>query len=113
MGKMCAPIVCKRIILLGRALRMELSILSYFLIYFFVVNIVGFFMMYLDKQRSRRQEWRIAEKTLLIIAVIGGALGVLIGMKVFRHKTKKPLFQLGVPVILVLQAAFVIYLKYV
>lgn len=89
---------------------MELSILSYFLIYFFVVNIFGFIIMFLDKQRSRKQEWRIAEKTLLSIAIIGGALGILAGMKIFRHKTRKPLFQLGVPVILFIQATLVIYM---
>ncbi len=76
------------------------------LIYLLLINAVGFLIMLADKQKARKKLWRIPEATLMTVALIGGSLGSLIGMRVCHHKTKKPKFNLGIPAILVLQAAF-------
>ncbi len=65
--------------------------------YFGIVNLVGFLTMGLDKQKARRNAWRIPERTLLLIAFLGGGPGSLIGMYTFRHKTKHMKFVLLVP----------------
>ncbi len=74
-------------------------------IYLLLINAVGFLIMLADKQKARKKLWRIPEATLMTVALIGGSLGSLIGMRVCHHKTKKPKFYLGIPAILVLQAA--------
>ncbi len=76
------------------------------LIYLLLINAVGFLIMLADKQKARKKLWRIPEATLMTVALIGGSLGSLIGMRVCHHKTQKPKFYLGIPAILVLQAAF-------
>lgn len=73
------------------------------LIYLLLINIIGFLAMYLDKRRAVKGKWRIKEKTLIFIAIIGGSLGVYLGMRKFRHKTKHPLFKYGVPAIILVQ----------
>lgn len=78
-------------------------------IYLLVVNIVGFLAMGIDKAKAKAKAWRIPEKTLLGFAVAGGGLGVLLGMETFRHKTKHWYFRYGVPVILMLEIAVVLY----
>lgn len=78
--------------------------------YLCVVNIAAFLMYGLDKQKARMNRWRIPEATLIGIAVIGGSVGAYAGMKAFHHKTKKPKFYIGVPVIMLLQAALAVYL---
>ena len=56
-----------------------------------------------DKRRARRDEWRIPESTLLLLAALGGSVSMLITMKLIRHKTRKAKFMVGIPVILALQ----------
>lgn len=73
------------------------------LIYLLVVNLISFFAMWLDKWKAKNDAWRIPESTLMAIALIGGSIGGIAGMYTFRHKTKKPKFFIGMPVILVLQ----------
>jgi len=67
------------------------------------MNIVAFIMFGIDKYKAKKSEWRIPEATLLWIAVLGGSIGALVGMKVWRHKTKHKKFYIGIPVIIVLQ----------
>lgn len=69
----------------------------------FVVNVIAFLMYGLDKVKAKRLQWRIPESTLLGVAVIGGSIGAFLGMQIFHHKTKKPKFYIGVPVIFILQ----------
>ena len=57
-------------------------------IYLVVMNILGFVTMGADKWKAKHREWRIPENTLFVLAILGGSLGSLIGMYVFRHKTK-------------------------
>ena len=64
------------------------STLKIVLIYMAVVSFIGFFMMGIDKLKAKMDAWRIPEKTLLLMAFLGGGVGVWLGMEVFRHKTK-------------------------
>ena len=73
------------------------------LLYLLIVNAVAFLLMLVDKQSARKKLWRIPESTLLLSAAIGGSIGALAGMYIFRHKTKHLKFTLGVPAILVVQ----------
>lgn len=73
------------------------------IIYVCVVNVIAFLMYGLDKVKAKRRQWRIPESTLLGVAVIGGSIGAFVGMQIFHHKTKKPKFYIGVPVIFILQ----------
>jgi uncharacterized membrane protein YsdA (DUF1294 family) len=77
-------------------------------LYFAVMNLVGFCMMGIDKRKAVNKLWRIPESTLFIIAIIGGSIGSIIGMRVFHHKTRKWYFAYGMPLILILQALIVI-----
>lgn len=75
------------------------------MIYLILVNAAGCILMLLDKQFAIHHRWRIPEATLLAVAAIGGSVGTWIGMQLFRHKTKKPLFTIGVPLIFAAQLA--------
>ena len=72
-------------------------------LYLIGINVVTFLLYGNDKSRARRRAWRIPEKTLLGAAIIGGSVGALLGMSVFHHKTRKPAFYIGVPLILIVQ----------
>jgi len=78
------------------------------LLVFLVINVLAFILMGLDKEYAKRQAWRISEQFLLSLALLGGSLGIFIGMLYFRHKTRKPLFQVGVPFIFCLQVILLI-----
>ena len=77
------------------------------LVYLAAVNIIGFVLFGMDKQRAVRHAWRIKESTLFITAIIGGSVGCIIGMQVFRHKTKHMKFVIGMPMVLIMQMAAV------
>lgn len=76
--------------------------------YLFVVNVIGFVLMFVDKKRAQNNQWRIKEATLFLTAAIGGSIGAMLGMKVFRHKTKHLSFLIGMPAIFIVQAALAI-----
>ena len=80
------------------------------LIYLLIVNAIGFVLMTVDKYKAKKNLWRIPESTLMTVAIIGGSIGSLIGMYTVRHKTKHLKFTIGIPVILVLQIAAVIWI---
>lgn len=71
--------------------------------YLLIINAVGFLIMLADKKKAQKHLWRIPERTLMAVALLGGSVGCLAGMKVFHHKTRKPKFSIGIPVILALQ----------
>lgn len=83
------------------------------LTYLELINLVSFVLYGVDKRRARRGRWRIPESALILVAVIGGSVGALGGMYLFRHKTRKPRFSVGVPVILGMQILFFLLLFYV
>lgn len=77
-------------------------------IYLLAINAITFLTMLIDKKKAEKGRWRIKESTLLTLALLGGSIGEMLGMYVFRHKTKKPRFFIGVPVMLVLQIILLI-----
>jgi len=78
--------------------------------YILIISIIGFFMMGMDKRRAIKKAWRIPERTLLLTALIGGGIGSMLGMYVFRHKTKHIRFVVLLPLSAVLVVAFLLYL---
>lgn len=79
-------------------------------IYIVIINLMTFLLYGLDKQKAKNHQWRIPEKTLLGMALVGGSIGALGGMKVFRHKTRKPKFYIGVPMILMVQVGIFLWI---
>ena len=79
-------------------------------IYLILINATGLLLMLTDKHRAKRGAWRIPEATLMGIAWAGGSIGAIAGMYLFRHKTKHPKFYIGLPMILLLQSAAVLFL---
>ena len=84
--------------------------MKFLLLYLLIVNAAGFLVMTLDKLLAKENAWRIPERTLLMLAAIGGSIGVLLAMYTVRHKTRHAKFFLGVPAILVLQIGLFLYL---
>ena len=78
--------------------------------YLLLINLLAFALMGVDKSRARRHKWRIPEKTLFLSALLGGSVGAIAGMQLFRHKTRHWYFRVGLPVIFLLQAAAAVYL---
>ena len=98
------------------------SYLHIALIYLAVINVVTFFMYGIDKWRStsgrllptgrkkaKNSKWRIRETALLGLAVLGGSIGAWLGMKVWHHKTQHKKFKYGVPAIIIVQLALIVY----
>ncbi|ETI88666.1 DUF1294 domain-containing protein [Clostridium butyricum] len=79
-------------------------------LYLIVINICGFLIMFIDKNRAVHKEWRIPEKTLMFLSLIGGSIGMFAGMHIFRHKTKHIKFTLGVPFIFIIELITAVYL---
>lgn len=79
-----------------------------FLIYLLLINATALLLMLIDKQKARRSRCRISESALLWSAILGGSVGALAGMYLFRHKTRHKKFTLGVPAILMVQVALAV-----
>ena len=76
------------------------------IIYIFIsLNVLTFFVYGIDKWRAKQGRWRISEATLLMLAVIGGSIGALLGMRIWHHKTMHKKFKYGLPLILLAQIA--------
>lgn len=84
--------------------------ITFLIIYFVIMNIVGFAIMGIDKRKAIKRTFRIPEATLFIVALIGGSIGSILGMQVFRHKTRHWYFVFGMPAILIVQIALLIFL---
>lgn len=80
--------------------------------YLLIMNIIGFALMGIDKRRAVKRLWRISESTLFVVAIIGGSLGSIIGMRVFHHKTKHWYFVYGMPAILIIEVLAVVAFVY-
>lgn len=79
-------------------------------IYLILINAAGVLFMLIDKAKAQKGLWRIPEKLLFFLACFGGSLGILMGMQLFRHKTKKANFSIGIPLILTIQIVTIILL---
>lgn len=79
-------------------------------VYVLLVNALAFLMYGVDKWNAKHEFWRIPEKTLLGVAVLGGSIGAYLGMQLFRHKTRKPKFYIGIPVIFLMQVGVILYI---
>lgn len=75
------------------------------LLYLILMNAAAFLLMHTDKQKAKKKKRRIPEVTLLGSAILGGSIGALLGMYIFRHKTRNPRFSNGIPVVLLMQIA--------
>ena len=84
--------------------------MKFFIVYLLVMNIATFVIFGLDKAKAKKDKWRIPEATLIILCIAGGSIGGLAAMFAFHHKTRKNKFRIGVPLILVLQAALLVYI---
>ena len=88
-----------------------MSVILVLLCYILLVNLLGFYAMYNDKLRAKKRAFRIPEATLFATAIIGGSIGCIAGMYVFRHKTRHWYFVYGMPLILILQIIGIIVLQ--
>ena len=84
--------------------------LLYLALYLVFINVVAVIICITDKIKARLDGWRISEKTLFATSLIGGALGMYITMKLIRHKTQHKRFMIGLPLIILLQCALLIYI---
>ena len=87
-----------------------MNVVTLLTVYFIIMNAVGFIIMGMDKRRAKKHAFRIPEATLFTIAVIGGCLGSIIVMYYFHHKTRHWYFVYGMPLILILQVALLVFI---
>ena len=76
-------------------------------VYLLVINIIAVCVTVSDKKKAQHHQWRVKESALLLIALFGGSVGMFLTMKIIRHKTQKKKFMIGIPVIFILQTAFI------
>ena len=80
------------------------------LVWLAVINLLTFIVYGADKRRARKGKWRVPEKTLFLLPLLGGIIGALLGMRVFHHKTKHWYFVWGIPAILLAQIALAVWI---
>lgn len=78
--------------------------------YLIIINILSFVLYGIDKLKAIKKKERISERTLILIGILGGSIGSITGMNIFRHKTKKLKFIISLPLILIIHIIVVIYL---
>lgn len=89
---------------------MKINIKNLIIIYFFTINLFTFLIMGIDKYKAIKNKWRIKEKTIFLMSLVGGSIGTYMGMKRFRHKTKKKIFTIGIPIIILINIVCIILL---
>lgn len=89
----------------------DISNIKILLFYLIIINIIGLALFGLDKWRAKSGGWRVRERDLFLVAIVGGSLGGLLGMYLFRHKTQHMIFKLGFPLIILLQLGLLVYLN--
>ena len=89
-----------------------ISMMIYLLIYLILINIISFAAMGIDKSKAIKGKWRIPEKRLFLYVILGGGIGGLFGMYIFRHKTKHMSFKIGLPLITLAEYGLLIFLIY-
>ena len=89
---------------------MNIFTLKNVIIYILTINIIGFIIMGVDKRKAKMMKWRIPEKTFFLVTLFGGGIGTIAGMYIFRHKTRKKYFTIGLPLILIVEIVSGLYL---
>ena len=79
--------------------------------YLILINACSFLLMLADKQKARRRTWRIPENTLIGVSLLGGSIGAIAGMYLFRHKTRHPKFTIGLPLIFAVQVFLLCWIE--
>ena len=82
------------------------------ILYVLIINLIGFFIMGIDKFKAKKGFWRTPEKTIFTITLLGGGIGTVTGMYLFRHKTKKMKFTIGLPTILISEIVLIVYFMF-
>lgn len=82
------------------------------LVYLALSNLLSLSLFGIDKWKAKHTKWRISEKTLLLVAAIGGSIGAWVGMKLWHHKTQHKKFKYGVPLIFIFQLAALLFASY-
>lgn len=82
------------------------------LVYLALSNLLSLSVFGIDKWKAKHTKWRISEKTLLLVAAIGGSIGAWVGMKLWHHKTQHKKFKYGVPLIFIIQLAALLFASY-
>jgi uncharacterized membrane protein YsdA (DUF1294 family) len=94
---------------------MEINVMSLVwipVLYLLLMNIIGLVVFGIDKSKAKRKAWRIPEKGLFLVSLLGGSIGTWAGMYIFRHKTRHWYFVVGMPAILILQIAVGIWVAF-
>ena len=84
--------------------------MRFFLFYLLLINAASFLLMLADKLKARKNRWRIPERTLMLSALLGGSIGALAGMYLFRHKTRHAKFTIGIPAILIAEVFLIFWI---
>lgn len=78
-------------------------------IYILLINMTSFVIFGIDKSRAKKSKWRISEAVLFAVALLGGSVGAICGMRIFHHKTKHRKFTIGIPIMLIIQIAVMVF----
>lgn len=89
-----------------------LTVVIVIFIYALFINVLSLSLMAIDKKKALRRQWRIPERSLFGVALIGGSIGILLGSQLFRHKTQKNAFKYGIPLILTFQIILISFIIY-
>ncbi len=92
--------------------QLRTSTTAIILSYFILVNLIAILAMAIDKHKARKGAFRIPEAVLFLFSIIGGSIGSLLGMFLFHHKTRKWKFRIGMPAILIIQIAVIVFLVF-
>lgn len=84
--------------------------MKYLYIWLIIINIITFAVFGIDKKKAIDGKFRISESALFLLSLLGGSLGGFIAMHTFHHKTKKWYFKFGIPLILIAQVLFIIFI---
>ncbi|MBR4758451.1 MAG: DUF1294 domain-containing protein [Bacteroidaceae bacterium] len=83
---------------------------TYFGYFILVMTVLTFIVFGIDKWKAKNEQWRVPESTLFLLAIFGGSIGGWLGMEIWRHKTQHWYFRLGIPIIVVLQVALILWI---
>ena len=86
--------------------------MKYFIIYLIIINIIALIVTVHDKNAAARGSWRVKERTLMLVSILGGAPVMYLTMLTIHHKTRKPLFMVGIPLIFLAECAVFLVLRH-